>query len=157
MATGREYVTVTWTRFRYDELCIPGGAQDGYVYLVTHRQRLKYIGLAYHQTAAKRISTKAHIRAKYEAILPEIYVWVGQVNVARNSFSYLIKSRIEAIEALLIHLNQPDDNRMFKKNYGRRPNLTVYSRGTPMPPLLPTVWAVNGVCFPASARPGPDN
>lgn len=149
----REYVTVTWTRFRYHELCIPGGAQDGYVYLVTHKRRLKYIGLAYKQTAAKRISTKDHIREKYGKILTDIFVWVGQVNVAKNSFAYLTKSRIEAIEALLIHLNQPDDNVPFKKNYGRRPNLTVYSLGSPMPPLLPTVWVVNGTCFPAAARP----
>ncbi len=146
----REYVTVTWTKWRYDDLRIPD-AQDGYVYLVTHRGRRKYIGLAYYQTAAKRISTKSHIREKYGDIIDQVFIWIGQVAVARKSFSYLTRSRIESIEALLIHMNQPEDNVSFKRNYGRRPNLTVYSRGCPY--LLPTVWAVERVCFPAVARP----
>ena len=146
----REYVNVYWTKYRYEDLQFPD-TLDGYVYLVTYRGRCKYIGLAYHQTAAKRISAKSHIREKYGELVDRLFIWVGQVEVARNSFTYLTKNRIEAIEALLIHMNQPPDNEKFKKNYTRRPNLTVFSKG--YPPLLPTVWAVNGVCFPAYARP----
>ena len=146
----REYVNIHWTRWRYDDLKL-ADAQDGYVYMVSHRGRCKYIGLAYHQTAAKRISTKSHIREKYGDILEQIYIWIGQVQIARNSFVRINKDRIEAIEALLIYMNSPKDNKLLKNEYKRRPNLTVFSQGCPI--LLPTVWAVNCVCFPAYARP----
>jgi hypothetical protein len=118
---------------------------------VANRGWLKYIELPYKQTAAKRINSKSHVREKYGDILGEIFICIEQVRVDKDTFSYLMKNRIEAIEALLIYMNQQVDNKQFRRNYGRRPNLTARSQGCPY--LLTTVWAVEGVCFSAGARP----
>ena len=69
----REYVTIHWTKYRYEDLKLPD-TLDGFVYLVTYRGRSKYIGLAYSQTAAKRISTKSHIREKYGELVDRLFI-----------------------------------------------------------------------------------
>ena len=139
-------VTLHWTPTNYRQL---DSCADCYLYAVTFKKQLLYIGMAYSQSVQARLKHKQHIQAKYQHLMDEITVWLGEVNYA--SFSRISLQRIRDMEALLIFMHQPPDNTQSKMSYRGRPNLRVRSRNCPS--LYGEIWVQEGVCYPAWARP----
>lgn len=139
-------VTIRWKSTNYNGLI---NCDDCFLYAVTFKKELRYIGMAYSQSAHARLMHKDHIRKKYQYLMDGITVWLGYIHY--QSFPNISHKRIHDIESLLIYMNQPEDNTQSKKNYTGRPNLIVRSKY--FPHLLPSIWAQDGFCYPVYARP----
>lgn len=139
-------VTIEWLPARYDEL---DDYEDGYLYVISQRSKLLYIGKAYKQSVQARMQHVDHIRKKYGHVLEKVTCWLG--GVVYQSYIKVSPQRITDVECLLIYMNQPADNVPCKKNYTGRADLLVRSRGCEL--LLPEIKAQRGICYPAANRP----
>ena len=139
-------VTIEWLPSRYDEI---DDHEDAYLYAISQRNKLLYIGKAYKQSVQARVQHVDHIRKKYGNILEKVVCWLGDFNY--QSFTRISPQRVADVENLLIYMNQPADNVPYKKSYTGRDNLIVRSTGCNL--LLPEIKVGNGLCYPASQRP----
>jgi hypothetical protein len=138
-------ITINWRLTNYHQL---RECDDCYVYAVSFKNELLYIGMAYSQSVQARLQHQAHIRTKYQYLLDDISVWLGALDYM--SFARVSKQRIRDIEALLIFLHQPPDNAQSKISYRGRPNLVVRSKGCPL--LEKEIAIRDGKYYPARLR-----